>query len=78
MGYSPWGHKESDVTEHTHLSRSVLLKPVLFKSHLQLFSWRRNGHQHSTDPRSALPVNTEASLGKAPLLLKLPQAIRHV
>ena len=19
MGYSPWGHKESDTTEHTHM-----------------------------------------------------------
>ena len=77
-GYSPWGHKESGMTEHTHISRSVLLKPVLFKSQLQLFSWRRNGHQHSTDLRLALPVNAEASSGKAPLLLKFPQAKTHL
>ena len=65
-------------TEHTHISRSVLLKPVSFKSQLQLFSWRRNGHRHSSDLRLALPVNTEASSGKAPLLLKLPQAKTHL
>ena len=23
MGYSPWGHKESDTTEHTHTLREV-------------------------------------------------------
>ena len=25
MGYSPWGHKESDTTEHSHTSHSPLL-----------------------------------------------------
>ena len=23
MGYSPWGHKESDTTEHTHTLREA-------------------------------------------------------
>ena len=23
-GYSPWGHKESDMTEHTHIHTTVL------------------------------------------------------
>ena len=44
MGYSPWGHKESDTTEHTHpryltsmLEEKVmeaLLTAVLLKAHL--------------------------------------------
>ena len=79
-GYSPWGHKVRYdwATEHTYISRSMLLKPVSFKSQLQLFSWRRNGHRHSSNLRLALPVNAEASSGKAPLLLKLPQAKTHL
>ena len=24
MGYSPWDHKESDVSEHTHVRKAVL------------------------------------------------------
>ena len=26
MGYSPWGHKESDTTERLHFSSTKLLK----------------------------------------------------
>ena len=26
MGYSPWGHKESDTTEHTYISRFLYLR----------------------------------------------------
>ena len=26
-GYSPWGHKESDTTEHTHIT--IILKPII-------------------------------------------------
>ena len=25
MGYSPWGHKESDMTEHAHREDCILL-----------------------------------------------------
>ena len=34
MGYNPWGHKESDTTEHTHLSatRAMAESEEEFKS----------------------------------------------
>ena len=28
MGYSPWGHKESDTTEHAHKTDCVLLLSI--------------------------------------------------
>ena len=28
MGYSPWGQKESDTTEHAHVSTGLLLAEV--------------------------------------------------
>ena len=29
MGYSPWGRKESDMTEHTHLIHNTVLHILL-------------------------------------------------
>ena len=39
VGYSPWGHKESDTTEHTHTEREV-------KQHLQMY-YRGGMHTYS-------------------------------
>ena len=30
VGYISWGHKESDMTEHTHTHASVLGKPFVY------------------------------------------------
>ena len=37
VGYSPWGHKESDTTEHTHTHTPL---------QLVLFLWRTLTHYH--------------------------------
>ena len=37
MGYSPWGHKESDTTEHTCVPR----KPIKeMATHSSILAWR--------------------------------------
>ena len=46
MGYSPWGNKESDTTEHTHES----LKSVLFSCSVMSDSLRSHESQHARPP----------------------------
>ena len=41
VGYSPWGHKESDTTEHTE-ALLLVLKGLFFP-----FSWQMSSYQFS-------------------------------
>ena len=48
VGYSPWGHKESDTTERLHLTLQVIGDAVVISGAQQ-----RDGHTYSDLPRCA-------------------------
>ena len=37
-GYSPWGHKESDTTEHTHKNKSIITEARIYSGEKTAFS----------------------------------------
>ena len=64
MGYSPWGHKESDMTEHAHTHKhkiSHVSKSWEWRQHLLVSSLSEIIKKHSKDqdsrsfPKSQLP-----------------------
>ena len=37
-GYSLWGHKESDITEHTHKNKSIIREARIYSGEKTAFS----------------------------------------
>ena len=48
-GYSPWGHKESDMTEQFHFHRILVPQPETEPRHMAVKAWSPN---HWTEPRT--------------------------
>ena len=65
--YGPWGHKESDMTEHTHAhTKGVcpLLPPPLRTWHV--FSCCSNTHDHKTTWGSPSPASADRAYHRTP------------
>ena len=68
VGYSPWGHKESDTTYHEHLSHikpCVILGSIMWAAHIRVvlaFCNRRTGLVREGDgPETTHQVKTLAA-----------------
>ena len=76
-GYSPWGHKESDTTEHTHMERDTV-SSIHFSFRLGghnsvYIKWEQRGFPGSTSGKEpTCPCRRCKRHGFDPLVGKIP------
>ena len=74
MGYSPWGHKESDVTEHTHTHTHTHIKCLHAVSHFNFLyaqeSTYLNEFLSTPPPLVGVLMNSEVAENNYSLTIK--------